>query len=274
MSRFPDAFRPPAFACRTILRPPRSWAFLTVGLPGRIRSRTPTGLSRSARSRPDRGGCSLYPEAAVFPRLAPSHQPPLADSHGQPCPRSHVPSPGVSMTRHQREFARAHPSGLPLACGARTERAPLGVFPDASNPAVTSDARQGGDRSTNTDPELRCRQHRRPSNQRAHSNRATSCRTEELEALRSPVQVHDAGLGRVQLQPQRCQHRHHQLPRLAGAVLGGAQRDKASRRGDSHPPALTAAWPWSRASRGSESTVEAVVRAGPSRAALLEHEGD
>ena len=36
----------------------------------------------------------------------------------------------------------------------RMERAPLGVSPDASNPAVTSEARQGGDRSTNTDPEL------------------------------------------------------------------------------------------------------------------------
>src|SRR6185312_7321806 len=34
MSRFPAAFRPPAFACRVILFPPGNWAFLTVGLPG------------------------------------------------------------------------------------------------------------------------------------------------------------------------------------------------------------------------------------------------
>ena len=32
-SRFPVAFRPPAFASRVVLRPPRSSAFLTVGLP-------------------------------------------------------------------------------------------------------------------------------------------------------------------------------------------------------------------------------------------------
>ncbi len=49
-------------------------------------------------------------------------------------------------------FAWAHPSGLPLACGPRMERAPLGLSPDASDPAVTSDARQGWGRITNTSP--------------------------------------------------------------------------------------------------------------------------
>ena len=34
MPRFPAAFRPPASACRVILFPPGTWAFLTVGLPG------------------------------------------------------------------------------------------------------------------------------------------------------------------------------------------------------------------------------------------------
>src|SRR6266542_704951 len=52
-------------------------------------------------------------------------------------------------------------------------RAPLDVNPDASNPTVTGDARQGGNRPMDTGPELRCR-HLRPSNQRAHSHRATS----------------------------------------------------------------------------------------------------
>src|SRR5260370_31410658 len=41
----------------------------------------------------------------------------------------------------------AHPSGLPLACGSRMGRALLGFSPDASDPAVASDARQGGDGS-------------------------------------------------------------------------------------------------------------------------------
>ena len=55
------------------------------------------------------------------------------------------------------------------------EREPLGLNTWASHPAVTSDARQAGDRSSNTDLELHLR-HRRPPLS-AHSTRATSCRT-------------------------------------------------------------------------------------------------
>ena len=60
-SRFPAAFRPPAFASRVFLRPPGDSASLTVGLPARITCRTPTGLSRSACMRYGRGGCPLNP---------------------------------------------------------------------------------------------------------------------------------------------------------------------------------------------------------------------
>jgi hypothetical protein len=60
-SRFPAAFRPPAFASRVFLRPLRDSAFLAVGLPGRKSCRTPSGLSRSACDRYDRGGCPLNP---------------------------------------------------------------------------------------------------------------------------------------------------------------------------------------------------------------------
>jgi hypothetical protein len=63
LSRFPAAFRPPAFASRAIRCPPGDWAFLTVGLPDtRLRVRTRTGLPRSTRTSYDRGGCLLYPE--------------------------------------------------------------------------------------------------------------------------------------------------------------------------------------------------------------------
>jgi hypothetical protein len=96
------------------------------------------------------------------------------------------------MTRHQRGFACAHPSGLPLACSPRMERAPLGFFPDASNLAVAGDARQGGDGSVDTHPGLRCH-HARPSIQRTRSNHATSCRNEEVEPF---GQVDDPGLRR------------------------------------------------------------------------------
>ena len=87
------------------------------------------------------------------------------------------------MSRHQREFTCVHPSGLPLACSPRMERAPLGVSPDASDPAVTSDARQGGDRSTNTDPGLAVSYMLDPPISEPTPNRATSCRNQEVEAL-------------------------------------------------------------------------------------------
>src|SRR5947207_64672 len=44
------------------------------------------------------------------------------------------------------------PAGLLLACNSRMEREPLGLFPDASHPTVTRDARRGGDRPSRTGP--------------------------------------------------------------------------------------------------------------------------
>ena len=229
LSRFPAAFRRAGIGL--LDRPAPAGE---LGLPcGRLTglARTPTGLSRSARPRSGRGGCSLNPGATVFLRPAPSHQPPSPLPSGQPCPQRRIPSPGVSMTRQQREFACAHPSGLPLACGSRMERAPLGVFPDASNLAVTSNARQGGDGPANTCPELRCH-HRRPSNQRAHSCRATSCRSQEVQAL---GEVHDPGLGLVERKAPRRQPRGQPRLDLLGLLPGLAAGDQESRRTWSPP---------------------------------------
>jgi hypothetical protein len=68
MSRFPVAFRLPAFASRT------SDTRRGVGLSSRSayrtrqrHIRTPTGLPRSARTSCDRGGCPLYPEDGGAP---------------------------------------------------------------------------------------------------------------------------------------------------------------------------------------------------------------
>jgi len=60
VSRFPVAFRPPAFASRSSdarrgLRPSSRSAYRTT-------ARTPMGLPRSARMSYDRGGCPLDPE--------------------------------------------------------------------------------------------------------------------------------------------------------------------------------------------------------------------
>lgn len=48
---------------------------------------------------------------------------------------------------------------ISLACSTRMARAPSDVNPDASNPTVTGDARQGGNRPMDTGPELH-RRHR------------------------------------------------------------------------------------------------------------------
>ena len=51
-SRFPVAFRPPAFACWTIQCPPGSWASLAVGLPGRRPDPDGVVTFRTAETRP------------------------------------------------------------------------------------------------------------------------------------------------------------------------------------------------------------------------------
>lgn len=56
------------------------------------------------------------------------------------------------MTRHHQGFTLFTLSAFPVTCSSRMEREPLGLETCASHPAVTSDARQAGDRSSNTDP--------------------------------------------------------------------------------------------------------------------------
>ena len=78
-------------------------------------TRTPTGFPRSTRARYDRGGCSLYPEAAVSFRMAvTSTIGACRFSAASPAPRCNDPSAGLGITRHHREFTHVHPSGLPL----------------------------------------------------------------------------------------------------------------------------------------------------------------
>jgi hypothetical protein len=92
-----------------------------------VSTRTPTGLPRSTRVRYDRGGCSLYPEAAVsIPMAATSTIGACRFSTASHAPRCNDPSAGLGITRHHREFTHVHPSGLPRTCGFRMERKPLG----------------------------------------------------------------------------------------------------------------------------------------------------
>ena len=130
--RFPVAFRPPALA---------SWASCTrrglgPSLPPAYRHplpawRTPTGFPCSARMRHDWGWAPSVPRGRWCPHgraqsLAAICRLPTARPLSS---RRSTPSRDVQLTRHQRGFTGIHPMpSLPLACGPRTERAPLG-FP-------------------------------------------------------------------------------------------------------------------------------------------------
>jgi len=151
-SRFPAAFRPPAFASRVFLRP--------LGIPLPLRSayrqisrRTPSGLSRSACDRYDRGGRPLNPgDGGALPasqiRLAGTRR--LATA-GPYSPASRNPPARVLMTRRHRGFTHVHPSGLPQPVTPGWNRSPS-AFPRASHPTVTHDARRGGDGPLRTGP--------------------------------------------------------------------------------------------------------------------------
>ena len=146
MSRFPVAFRLPAFASRS--------------------SDSRRGIRPSSRSayrarRPDLDGVTAFRTH----ELQPGWVPPLPRGRRRSSRLSAVLNrrlpllsgqslhPATSI--HQRgphygastEVYAIHPSGFPLACDPRMERASLGL-PRASNPAdqEPDDARRGGDR--------------------------------------------------------------------------------------------------------------------------------
>jgi hypothetical protein len=129
LSRFPAAFRLPAFASWALLFPPRNSAFLTIGLPTTARCWDLNGVSmfrtneirvgsgapctpglRCSHSRRNRFGCRCR-FSATSPALR--------------C-FSHLPE--LPITKPHQGFTLVHPSTLPLACGPRTGRRPLG-FP-------------------------------------------------------------------------------------------------------------------------------------------------
>src|SRR3954464_8898381 len=64
-------------------------------------------------------------------------------------------------------------------------------------------------------------------------------KAEEVKPLAAVGQVHDAGLGRLGLQPQLGQQRGQPRQRGLGLLPAGAHHHRASRRGELHPPALS-----------------------------------
>src|SRR5262249_37090858 len=95
--RFPAAFRPPASACRVILFPPGTWAFLTVGLPGTHASGPGRGFHVPHLQDTTGGGALSTPGPAVL--SWPPHVP------GQPVPLPRGQSLHPPRTSHQRGSA-------------------------------------------------------------------------------------------------------------------------------------------------------------------------
>jgi hypothetical protein len=144
--------------------PPRSWALLTVGLPGKTTpARTSTGLPRSARVSYDRGGCPLYPgDGGAHPGLSgvPSRRLPLLSGQSlHPAPTSHLTR--AHFTRHQRGFKQFTRPVFPSPAAVRMERATAWAFPQSFAPRRpgADNARQGGDRPSSTDLKLLAQHH-------------------------------------------------------------------------------------------------------------------
>jgi hypothetical protein len=152
------------FGCRHLLLghpvPPGDSAPLTIGLP-RQPTRTRAGFPCSARARCGWGRAPSIPRGrrclhGQVPSLTAACRLPAAG----PCHPGTTTRPGESSSRGISEDSLAFAlSSLPLACGPRTERGPLG-FPLSFTPrrAGPSGACQGGDGPRHC-PESR-RQHR------------------------------------------------------------------------------------------------------------------
>ena len=173
------AFRPAGIRFLTILsRRKRSWAFLTVGLPGAPMgyTRTPTGFSRSAR-----------------PETRPARVPPVPRSHGVPAVSFHSPTAVAALLRQALPPAlRPIPRGLLNEASSGVSLAltrpafPLPVAPVwsgrpwASPPMLRTPPLPATHVGVGTDhehfSEAHCRLHLRSSSQGAHSYRAASCR--------------------------------------------------------------------------------------------------
>src|SRR5450759_3420944 len=102
-------------------------------------------------------GASYAPRTAMLTRPSTALQPaPAASQRPVPKPCAHNPPAGAWMTRCQRRFTQFTRPVFPLPVAPRWNGSPW-AFRRASDPAVTSDARRGGDRPLSTSPELRCR---------------------------------------------------------------------------------------------------------------------
>ena len=132
------------------------------------------------RSRP---ATTFRPAPAALPRPVPTAplDHPIGGGHfHETSTRVHAihPSPRPGWLPAQgREPRLQAPAGLLLARGPRMEHEPLRLLPRASHPAVTRDARRGGDRPSRTGPGTTPSTSAEPPNGASHLTQAPSRRT-------------------------------------------------------------------------------------------------
>jgi hypothetical protein len=190
-SRFPVAFRPPAFASRSShtrrgVGPSSRSAYRPEG-------RTQTGLPRSARTSNDRTGCPLYPgDDGAIPTVTNPRSASAASQRPAPNPAPTTHQRGLNLrgisksSRNSPARSSPHPR-LPDGTGAAS------AFPRASNPANAAHVRVGtGHRHG---PEATLTTSAAPPILRTHSLRATSRRTLLVE----PKPLGELGHGPVGL---------------------------------------------------------------------------
>jgi hypothetical protein len=125
----------------------------------------------------------------VLTRTGHDHQPAsVASQRRVPTPRHDDPSERDSASRDINQgFKRFHPSGLPLACGSRMEREPLGFAPSFA-PRPYGRRTSGWGQAIEHEPETRFTASAEPPTSRVYLIRATSCRTRERRSLGPPCQ--------------------------------------------------------------------------------------
>jgi hypothetical protein len=188
VSRFPVAFRLPAFASRSSCSRRGVGPSLRSAYRARPKARrTPTGLPRSARVSCDRGGCPLYPEDGGAPSgQVVSLTGACRFSAASPCtPLQHPILRGFASRGINGGSSNSPVRSSPRLWPPGWNGPPLGFPPSfAPRRQGADDARRGGDRPASTGLELRAQHHiSRSSNRVVHSQRATSRRTTTRERL-------------------------------------------------------------------------------------------
>ena len=162
MSRFPAAFRPPAFASRSPCSRPGAGPSSRSAYRPPPGSRTRTGFPRSAPARYDRGGCPLYPrDGGARPGRMPCPAVACRFPAASPCTPLLHPTGGATHHEASTRVHAIHPSGLPLACNPRMGREVLGLSPVLRTPLLPAAHDRAGP-GVSTRPELRDRHHRPP----------------------------------------------------------------------------------------------------------------